>query len=83
MASNPEGLDAVSAALRDAMKDHPLSGQAFGSMEDYSAHRDELLRGEGTYSRLPAMLSLLRERQAPGFALRGRKSNLCVCRKIL
>jgi len=31
------------------MKDHPLSGQAFGSMEDLSAHRDELLRGEGIY----------------------------------
>jgi hypothetical protein len=49
VASSPEGLDAVNAALRDAMKDHPLSGQAFGSMEDYSAHRDELLRGEGIY----------------------------------
>jgi hypothetical protein len=49
VASSPEGLDTVNMALRDAMKDHPLSGQAFGSMEDYSAHRDELLRGEGIY----------------------------------
>jgi hypothetical protein len=49
VASSPEGLDTVNTAVMDTMKDHPLSGQAFGSMEDFSAHRDELLRGEGTY----------------------------------
>ena len=49
VASSPEGLDTVNTAVMDAMKGHPLSGQAFGSMVDYSAHRDELLRGEGIY----------------------------------
>lgn len=45
----PEGLDTVNAAITDAMKASPLSGPAFGSMVDYSGHRDELQLGEGTY----------------------------------
>ena len=48
-ATKAEGLDAVNQALMKRMKDHPLSGMAFGSVEDYSAHRDELLRGDGAY----------------------------------
>lgn len=47
--SSPEGLDKVTAALLDTMKAQPLSGPAFGSMVDSSHHRDELLRGSGTY----------------------------------
>ncbi len=45
----PEGLDTVQAALRDSLKEHPLSGQAFGSMVDDSGHRDELLKGNGVF----------------------------------
>lgn len=49
VASAPEGIDKVSAAIIGTQKDHPLGIQAFGSMTDYSAHRDELLEGDGTY----------------------------------
>ncbi|HMG86897.1 MAG TPA: hypothetical protein VK574_14290 [Terracidiphilus sp.] len=49
VASSPEGLDKVSAAITDSLKDHPFAGPAFGAMTVSSAHRDELLRGEGTY----------------------------------
>jgi hypothetical protein len=34
IASSPEGLDKVDAAVRDAVKASPLSGPAFGSMTD-------------------------------------------------
>jgi hypothetical protein len=43
------GLDKVNAALRDMMKANPLGGPAFGSMVDFSAHRDELARTNATY----------------------------------
>jgi hypothetical protein len=46
---NAEGLDKVSAALQDALKASPLSGPAFGSMTDGSAHRDDLARTTATY----------------------------------
>jgi hypothetical protein len=49
VASSPEGLDQVEAGIRDALKAQPLAGPAFGSMTESSAHRDELLRGEGVY----------------------------------
>jgi hypothetical protein len=49
IAPKPEGLDKVQAAISDTLKAHPLSGPAFGSMTDSSGHRDELLRGDGTY----------------------------------
>ena len=42
IAANGEGLDKVNAALRDRMKTNPLGGPAFGSMVDFSAHRDYL-----------------------------------------
>jgi hypothetical protein len=45
----PEGLDKVDAAIREALKTQPLSGPAFGSMTVSSAHRDELIKGDGTY----------------------------------
>jgi hypothetical protein len=45
----PEGLDTVHAAIVDSLKDHPLSGQAFGSMTDDNGHRDELLKGNGVF----------------------------------
>lgn len=48
-ASSAEGLDKVNAAIRDTLKEHPLSIPAFDSMVEYSAHRDELLRGNGVY----------------------------------
>jgi hypothetical protein len=44
-----EGLDTVHAAIVDAVKGHPLSGQAFGYMTDDSGHRDELLKGNGVF----------------------------------
>jgi len=46
---NAEGLDKVNAAVEAAIKPDPLGGQAFGSMEDYSAHRDQLLRTNATW----------------------------------
>ena len=46
---NAEGLDKVTAALQEALKASPLSGPAFGSMTDGSAHRDELARTTATY----------------------------------
>jgi hypothetical protein len=49
VASAPEGLDTVNAAIIDTLKAQPLSVPAFDSMVDFSAHRDLLLRGEGTY----------------------------------
>lgn len=44
-----EGLDKVTAALTEALKASPLSGPAFGSMTDGSAHRDDLARTTATY----------------------------------
>lgn len=49
IATSADGLDKVDAAIQEALKNQPLSGPAFGSMVDRSAHRDELLLGEGTY----------------------------------
>lgn len=49
VASSPDGLDKVNAAIRDSLKAHPFAGPAFGSMTESKAHRDELLRGEGVY----------------------------------
>ena len=45
----PEGLDKVDASVMDTIKNHPLSGTAFGSMIDDSGHRDELMKGNGVY----------------------------------
>jgi hypothetical protein len=49
IAANAEGLDKVSAALRETMKANPLNGPAFGSMTDSSAHRDDLARTAATF----------------------------------
>jgi hypothetical protein len=49
IAANPEGLDKVDATIADTLKSQPLSGPAFGSMTDANGHRDELIRGEGTF----------------------------------
>lgn len=45
----PEGIDTVQAAVRDAIRNQPLYGQAFGSETVDSAHRDELLESQGAY----------------------------------
>ncbi len=47
--ATPEGLDTVQKAVIDSVHDHPLGGQAFGSMTEDSGHRDELLKGNGTF----------------------------------
>ena len=49
IAANADGLDKVNAALRERMKSNPLGGSAFGSMVDYSAHRDYLSLTNATY----------------------------------
>jgi len=49
VASSPEGLDAVDAGIREALKGEPLGGPAFGGMTDGTVHRDELLRGQGVF----------------------------------
>jgi hypothetical protein len=46
---NAEGLDKVNASVEAAIKANPLGGVAFGSMEDFSAHRDELLHTNATF----------------------------------
>jgi hypothetical protein len=45
----PEGLDKAQAAIRDAVKAHPLAGQAFDSVTEDKGHRDFLLKGDGAY----------------------------------
>ena len=49
IASSPEGLDKVDAAVRETVKANLLAGPAFGSMTDPSGHRDELARTNATY----------------------------------
>jgi len=46
---NAEGLDKVNAALRETLKSNPLDGPAFGSMVDFTPHRDDLVRTNATY----------------------------------
>jgi hypothetical protein len=46
---NAEGLDKLTAALLDRSKTNPLAGQAFESMIDLSAHRDNLAVSTVTY----------------------------------
>ncbi len=45
----PEGVDIARAAIRGSQRDNPLIGPAFGAFIDFSQHRDELLKGSGTY----------------------------------
>ena len=49
IAANAEGLDKVNAAVREAGKANPLGGPAFGSMVDFTPHRDYLSRTNATY----------------------------------
>lgn len=49
LAATPEGLDKAAAALQQAVKENPLAGPAFGSMTDFTAHRDYLSRTNATY----------------------------------
>ena len=49
VAPSPEGFDKVTAAITDSLKEHALSGPAFGSMTDSSGHRDDVVRGDGKY----------------------------------
>jgi hypothetical protein len=44
-----EGQDRVNKALGESIKANPLASPAFGSMVDFSAHRDYLVRGDVTY----------------------------------
>ena len=44
-----EGLDKFSAALHEAVVKSPLAGPAFGSMVDWTKHRDSLVRTSATY----------------------------------
>jgi hypothetical protein len=49
VAANAEALDKVTATIRQALQSNPLSGPAFDSMVDYTAHRDYLSRTDATY----------------------------------
>ena len=49
VAANPEAVDKVNAAIQAALKAQPLGGPAFLSMVDFSAHRDELVHGNGVF----------------------------------
>lgn len=46
---NADGIDKMDASIRGAIKAQPLGGPAFGSMTDFTGHRDELNRGNGTF----------------------------------
>lgn len=46
---NADGIDKVSAALRDTLKANPLIAPAFDSAVNFSAHRDYLDRSNATY----------------------------------
>jgi hypothetical protein len=43
---NADGLDKTNAALSAAVAENALAGPAFASMVDFSAHRDNLARGD-------------------------------------
>ena len=47
--ANADGLDKVDAALTDSLKSNPLIGPTFGSMVDFTTHRDSLARTAATY----------------------------------
>lgn len=49
IAANADGLDKANAAVRDALKANPLLSPAFGSMVDFTPHRDYLVRTNATY----------------------------------
>ena len=49
ISTGSEGLDKLSAALREAGKTSPLNGAAFDSMIDSAAHRDNLASSTVTY----------------------------------
>lgn len=49
LAANAEAIDKVNAAIRESLKANPLGGPAFGSMVDFSEHRDYLARTSATY----------------------------------
>ena len=49
IAKSAEGEDKISAAIRDTLKANPLAGPAFGSMVDFTPHRDDLSRTEAVY----------------------------------
>ena len=49
LAANAEGLDKVASAIQGAMKTNPLSGPAFDTLVDFTAHRDILARTNATY----------------------------------
>jgi hypothetical protein len=44
-----DGLDKVNQAVRDAVKGNPLANPAFGSMIDFTGHRDHLSRANVTF----------------------------------
>jgi hypothetical protein len=49
IAQSADGVDKVNAALRESLKANVLAGPAFGSMVDFSGHRDYLARTNATY----------------------------------
>jgi hypothetical protein len=49
IAANAEGLDKANAALMQNLKSSPTIGPAFGSMVDFTPHRDLLVRTNATY----------------------------------
>jgi hypothetical protein len=49
LAPTAEGLDKFNDTVRQNAKTNPLAGPAFGSMVDFTPHRDQLLRANATY----------------------------------
>jgi hypothetical protein len=49
LAPTADGLDKLNDAIRENTRTNPLIGPAFGSMVDFTPHRDQLLRANATY----------------------------------
>ena len=49
LCTSPDGLDKVSAAIRDAVKANGLIGPSFDDMVNFKEHRDYLTRTNATY----------------------------------
>ena len=49
IAANADALDKVDSALRETLKSNPLMTPAFGSMVNFTEHRDDLARTNATY----------------------------------
>ncbi len=46
---NPEGIDKINAAMRDALQSNPVAQQMFDSLVDFTAYRDYVAMANASY----------------------------------